>query len=141
MLGDLAGAIEQLAVAIASLSEAYESLDEETADALEQAMFRPVQSAYGRAKRAYATFAARHGYPERVFEAASPGAHAADPRIYLERGVEAVEAADQRIAELQDSLLPVDVGDPELRAGLSGTRAAIADVPARGRRLLRTVGR
>jgi len=34
MLGDLAGAIEQLAVAIASLSEAYESLDEETADAL-----------------------------------------------------------------------------------------------------------
>jgi hypothetical protein len=55
--------------------------------------------------------------------------------------VEAIEAADHRIAELQDSMLPVDVGDTELRAGLSQTRAAIAEAPARGRRLLRTFGR
>jgi hypothetical protein len=38
-------------------------------------------------------------------------------------------------------MLPVDVGDPELRAGLSDTRALLADVPAEGRRLLRTFGR
>jgi hypothetical protein len=35
----------------------------------------------------------------------------------------------------------VDVGDPEVRAGLSETRALIAHVPARGRQLLRTLGR
>jgi hypothetical protein len=141
ILSDLAAGIEQLAFAIASLSEAYEVLDEDTADSLEQGMFRPVQLAYGRSKRTYSTFAVRHGLPDRVFEETPPGMHSNDPRAYIERAVEAIEAADHRIAELQDSMLPVDVGDPELRAGLSETRATIADAPARGRQLLRTFGR
>ncbi len=38
-------------------------------------------------------------------------------------------------------MLPVDVGDTELRAGLAETRALVAEAPARGRRLLRTFGR
>jgi|SRR5437764_10126639 len=141
ILEDLGGAIEQLAPALATLSEAYEVLDDDTADQLEQAMFRPVQAAYGRAQRTYTRFATRHGLPAREFEAASPGRHEHDPKAYVERAIEAIEAADHQIAELQDSMLPVDVGDTELRAGLSETRAAIAEAPARGRRLLRTFGR
>jgi hypothetical protein len=64
-----------------------------------------------------------------------------DTRRYIERAVEAAEAADRQIAELQDSMLPVDVGDSEVRAGLAETRTLIAEVPAQGRRLLRTLGR
>jgi hypothetical protein len=141
ILDDLGGAIDQLALALAGLGEAYELLDEDSADQLEASMFRPVQGAYGRAQRTHATFADRYGLPGRTFETASPGQHAHDPRVYLERAIEAIEAADHRIAELQDSMLPVDVGDTELRAGLAETRAVIAEAPARGRRLLRTFGR
>jgi hypothetical protein len=141
ILDDLGGAIDQLALALAGLGEAYELLDEDSADQLEAAMFRPVQGAYGRAQRTHAAFADRYGLPGRSFAAASPGQHASDPRVYLERAIEAIEAADHEIAELQDSMLPVDVGDTELRAGLAETRAVIAQAPARGRRLLRTFGR
>jgi len=141
MLDDIAAAADELAVALACLGEAYEALDEDGADALEDNMFRPVQSAYGRLKRAHAEFAARYGLPERGFQSRSPGGHSADPKVYVERAVEAAEEADHRIAELQDSLLPVEVGDPELRAGLSDTRSALAHVPAQGRRLLRIYGR
>jgi hypothetical protein len=45
------------------------------------------------------------------------------------------------IAELQDSMRPVEVGDAELRAGLADVRARLADLPERGRQLLRTLGR
>ena len=45
------------------------------------------------------------------------------------------------LAELQDSMMPVEVGDRELRAGLSETRESIAELPARARRLMRTQGR
>jgi hypothetical protein len=141
ILGDLAGGIEQLALALANLSEAYEVLDNDSADQLEEAMFRPVQAAFGRAQRTYSTFAGRHGLPTRRFETPSPGRHAHDPKVYIERAVEAIEAADHQVAELQDSMLPVDVGDTELRAGLSQMRSSISEAPGRGRRLLRTFGR
>jgi regulator of protease activity HflC (stomatin/prohibitin superfamily) len=61
--------------------------------------------------------------------------------VYVERAVEAIERADQILAELQDSMMPVEVGDRELRDGLSETRGAIAELPARARRLMRTQGR
>jgi hypothetical protein len=141
MLEDIAAAADDLALALACVSEAYEELDDDAADALEQAMFRPVQAAYGRLKRTHAEFSSRHRLPERRFETRSAGAHSGDPRVYIERGLEAAEAADQAIAELQDSMMPVEVGDQELRAGLAETRSALAEVPSRGRRLLRTVGR
>jgi hypothetical protein len=141
ILQDVAGAIDQLGLALANLSEAYELLDEDSADQMEQAIFRPVQSAYGRAQRTYSSFAGRHGLPARSFAAASPGQHAHDAKAYVERAIDAIEAADHQVAELQDSMLPVDVGDTELRAGLSETRSAIAEAPARGRRLLRVFGR
>jgi hypothetical protein len=141
LLDDLADATDRLAFALACVTEAYEELDEQAADALEQQVFRPLQAAYGRARRTYAEFAVRYEIPNRTFESPSPGTHTGDPRVYVERAVEATEEADHRIAELQDSMLPVEVGDTELRAGLSETRGLIGELPARGRRLLQTFGR
>ena len=67
--------------------------------------------------------------------------HSADPRVYVDRAVDAIERADHILAELQDSMMPVEVGDRELRAGLSETRETIAELPARACRLMRTQGR
>jgi hypothetical protein len=141
LLEDVAEATDQLALALASLSEAYEELDEHTGDALEEQLFRPTQLAYGRLRRTHADFAARHGLPGREFEPSSGGQHSGDPRVYVDRAVEAIERADQVLAELQDSMMPVEVGDRELRTGLSETRATIADLPARAHRLMRAQGR
>ena len=38
-------------------------------------------------------------------------------------------------------MLPVEVGDPELRAGLSSAREALAAIPLGAREIVRTVGR
>jgi hypothetical protein len=141
LLDDVAEAADQLALALASFGEAYEELDEQTADELEERLFRPTQSAYGRLRRTHAEFAGRHGLAGRNFEPSSGGLRSADPRVYVDRAVEAIERADHVLAELQDSMLPVEVGDRELRAGLSETRETIAELPARARRLMRTQGR
>jgi hypothetical protein len=141
LLDDVIDATTDLARSIACLTEAYEALDEQTADRLEEQMFRPVQAAYGRARRTHTEFANRYRLPDGAVAEASPVVAVHDPRAYIERAIEAVEAADQRIAELQDSMLPIDVGDTEVRAGLTETRALLADVPARGRQLLRSLGR
>ena len=141
LLDDVAAAADQLALALGSLGEAYEELDEQTADQLEEQLFRPVQHAYGRLRRTHAEFAERYGLPGRTFERSSGGMHSGDPRVYVERAVEAIENADQGLAELQDSMLPVEVGDRELREGLSVARETIAELPARARRLMRAQGR
>lgn len=141
LLDQLADAVEQLAIALAALGEAYEEVDEQTADQLEEALFRPVQGAYGRARRTHAEFAGRHGLPAGTFSPGSVVAHSADPRVHLERAIAAVEQADHVVAEMQDSMLPVEVGDRELRDGLTETRELIAAVPASGRQLLRMLGR
>jgi hypothetical protein len=141
LLDDVAEATDQLALALASLGEAYEELDEQTADELEEQLFRPTQAAYGRLRRTHAEFASRVGLPGRSFEPSSGGLHSADPRVYVDRAVEAIERADHVLAELQDSMMPVEVGDRELRSGLSETRETIAELPGRARRLMRTQGR
>ena len=141
VLSDLAVAIEQIADALAELGAAYEELDERAADVLEANLFRPVQSAYGRARRTYTEFAARSGLRTRTFQPHSPGVASQTVRMLIERAVENVMAADQSIADLQDSLLPIEVGDTELRAGLSTTRETLSNVSLRARDLVRTVGR
>jgi len=141
LLDEVAAAVDQLALAVASLGEAYEELDEQTADRLEEDLFRPAQYGYGRLRRTHAEFAERYGLPGRAFERSSGGQHSGDPRVYVERAVEAIERSDQILAELQDSMLPVDVGDRELREGLSESRSAIAELPARAQRLMRAQGR
>jgi hypothetical protein len=141
LLDQLAVAVNQLAGALAALGEAYEEVDERTADALEQRLFRPVQGAYGRARRTHSEFAQRHHLPTRTFEPASPGTHSGDPRVHLERAIAAIEQADHVVAEMQDSMLPVEVGDRDLRDGLTETRELIGAAPGYGRQLLRTIGR
>jgi hypothetical protein len=141
LLDDMATATDQLALSVAALTEAYEELDEQTADRLEAELFRPVQHAYGRLRRTHMEFAERYRLPGRTFEPSSGGMHSGDPRVYVDRAVEAIERADQILAELQDSMMPVEVGDRELRDGLSETREAIAELPARARRLMRAQGR
>ncbi len=141
LLSDVSIAIAQIGVAMTALGEAYEGLDEQTADVLEQQLFRPVQAAYGRAKRTQSEFAARSGLPVRSLEAGPPGSPSQSVQTLIDRAVLAGGEADQTIAELQDSMLPVEVGDPELRAGLSQVRELLAVLPNRARELVRTVGR
>jgi hypothetical protein len=141
LLESVAEATDELAVSLASLSEAYELLDENTAGSLEQALFRPVQGAYGRAKRTHAQFAERHGLEGRAFEPAVPGAPSQGARGFVENAVAAASRADLTLATLQDSMLPVEVGDPELRAGLEEVRSLLGPIAGNARELMRTLGR
>jgi hypothetical protein len=141
LLDTLAEAIEEIGFGLASLSEAYEQLDEQKADELEQQLFRPVQMAYGRAKRIHSEFAARHGLPGRAFEPALAGAPSRGVKSFLDAAVEAAGRADSLLGTLQDSMLPVEVGDPQLRAGLGEIRTLLGDLRERARQLVRTLGR
>jgi hypothetical protein len=140
LLDGLAEAIDELAFALASLGEAYEQLDEQKADKLEQELFRPVQVAYGRAKRTHAEFARRHGLPARSFEPATPEAPSQGIKGFLSSAMEAVGKADHALTR-QHSMLPIEVGDTELRAGLQDVRRLIAGLPEQARQLLRALGR
>ena len=141
LLDTVATAIEQLGVALAALGEAYEQLDDQSADRLEEELFRPVQLAYGRARRAHTGFAERHGLPVRTFEQPPPGHASQGVKGYLDAALEAVGEADVVLSTLQDSMLPVEVGDPELRAGLSDVRELLGDLPTRTRRFVSLFGR
>ncbi len=141
LLDTVAEAADRLGAALSSLSEAYERLDEHNADAVEEALFRPAQTAYGRARRAHAAFAARHGLPGRTFEPAIAGAPARGARGFLDSAVSAMADADRLLATLQDSMLPVEVGDVELRADLEQVRSLLAGLGGRARELERTLGR
>ncbi|HEV7162391.1 MAG TPA: hypothetical protein VGN25_03970 [Solirubrobacteraceae bacterium] len=141
LLKSVAEATDSLGAALASLTEAYELLDEGNADRVEQELFRPVQSAYGRARRTHDEFAARHGLPTRTFEPAVPGAPSKGAKGFLEAAVHATSAADLTLATLQDSMLPIEVGDPELRAGLEQVRELLGHFSAHEHELVRTLGR
>lgn len=141
LLDTMAEAADELGIALASLSEAYEQLDELGGDALEEQLFRPVQMAYGRCKRAHAAFAERHGLPARPFEPAVAGAPSKGVKGFLESAVQAVGNADRVLATLQDSMLPVEVGDAELRADLEQVRSLLDGVSGRAQQIVRTFGR
>jgi hypothetical protein len=141
LLDSLAGAIDQLGRALASLTEAYEQLDDYAAERLEQQLFGPVQLAYGRARRTHAEFAQRHGLPARSFESQAWHGRPGDARGAIEAAGEAATAADDTLSTLQDSMLPVEVGDPPLRAGLAEVRSLVSDVSQQAHELLRTLGR
>jgi hypothetical protein len=141
LLDDLAAATDELGVALAALGAAYEQLDERTADRMEEELFRPVQVAYGRARRTHAGFAERHGLPGRRFEPSTAGRAAAGARGLLDAGVEAIGEADHLLVEIQDSMMPVEVGDPELRAGLAQVRELVGPLTHRAREIVRVLGR
>jgi hypothetical protein len=141
LLDAVADAIDDLARALAALGAAYELLDEHKGDELEDSMFGPVQVAYGRGRRTHSEFAARHGLPGRTFTTPAPGAPSGGLKGFLEDAVAAVTSADATLATLQDSMMPIEVGDAELRAGLASVRELVAEVPQRARALTRTFGR
>lgn len=141
LLESIRQAIQELDMALASLGEAYEQLDDQSAERLEGELFRPVQLAYGRMKRTYTEFAARHDLPSQAFEAAPAGAPSKGVKGFLEHAMDAAGRADGTLATLQDSMLPVEVGDVELRAGLEEVRTLLGALPGRARQFMRTLGR
>jgi hypothetical protein len=141
LLDTLAEATDALGFALACLAEAYDKLDEHNGDRLEEELFGPVQVAYGRAKAAHSGFAGRHGLPVRTFEQQPAGVSPRGAPGFIGQAVEAVAEADRALAELQDSMLPVEAGDAELRAGLTAVRERVRGLRGTARELLRTLGR
>lgn len=141
LLDALAEATDDLAQALAWLSSAYEQLDDQHADRLEEQLFRPVQRAYGRAKRAHAEFAGRYGLAGREFETPSPGAPSTGVKGFIEKAVDAVGRAETELVALQDSLMAIEVGDSDLRAGLTEVRQLIGTLSQHARSFVRTFGR
>ena len=140
LLGEVALAIEELARSIACVGEAYDGLDERMADRLEEELFRPLQGAYAAATRTHAGFATRSGLPVRRF-APAPAPGPRGVRALMEEAVDAAAHAEQILADVQDSMAPVEVGDPELRAGLADVRRRLGELPARAEQLIRVLGR
>lgn len=140
LLDELEAAVDAIAIAVAELGEAYELLDEPTADKLEEVLFRPATRANGRGKRTYTEFAQRHGFPPKQFP---PGdtKHADGARGHIDHAIEAIEGADHLLADLQDGMLPVEVGDAEVRAGIAETRTLLGPLPNAARALERLLGR
>ena len=141
LLDILARATDEIGAALGVLGEAYEQLDEHTAERLEEALFKPVQGAYGRARRTHSEFAGRYGLPARTFAPAMPRHGAAGVREQVDDATDAAAEADDILAELQDSMMPVEVGDPELRAGLSEVRRLLGEIPGAAERFVRVLGR
>ena len=143
LLETVAAAAEEIGASLALVEAAYELLDEGSADRLEEQLFRPVQRAYGRAQRTHAGFAERHGLDARPFDCRGSRATRRRSRASSSRTPSTRSAeADERLAELQDSMRPVEVGDPELRAGLAEVaRELSASCRSAREAFLRTLGR
>jgi len=141
LLDAISQSIEALGVALAALGVAYELLDDNSADRLEEQLFGPVQKAYGRAKRTHADFATRHRLSSAAFEQPGPPSGSRDIRRFLDRATEGVDEAEAILVELQDSGRLIDYGDPELRAGVAGVRELLGNVQSSARQFQRTLGR
>lgn len=141
LLDTLAEATERIGVALEAVGEAYELLDETTADRLESSLFRPLQLAYGRARRAHDGFSERHGFAARTFAPAPPRAPSTGVKGFVEMAVQQLETADHTLGTLQDSMLPVEVGDAPLRADLADVRTRLGELPGHALAFVRTLGR
>jgi hypothetical protein len=141
IIADLGAATVQIAFAVGCLGAAYELLDEASADRLEGELFRPVQRALAQAKRANSAFAGRYGLTAPVRDAPSPGLASQGVKALVEKATTATGEASRRIAELQDSMLPIEAGDPELRAALAEIREIVDRAGTPARQFLSTLGR
>jgi hypothetical protein len=141
LLDTLGDAVDQIGIGVSCLSEAYDKLDDQSADRLEETLFTPVQVAYGRAKRTHVEFCERHHISKRQFvpsPANTAGRMAVD---LIDQAIEAVEEADRDLVVLQDSMLPIEAGDAELRSGLVSAREPIGSISSAAREFKRTLGR
>ncbi len=141
ILARLSVAIERASLATACLGEAFELLDDAGAERLEDQLFRPVQRAYARAKRAQGTFADRVGLVAPASGSPSAGPPSQGAKLLVERAAGAAAEADLVVADLQDSMLPIEAGDAELRAALAEVRELLGAVPPAAREFQRTFGR
>jgi hypothetical protein len=141
LLDELARATDYIGEALASLGGAYELLDDQQADRLEEQLFRPVQRAYGRARRTHAEFARRYDLSQREFTMPSPGLPSTGVKGFVQDAVEAVERAEHELVELQDSSIAIEVGDVELRSGVSEVRRQLDGLSAHARDFVRSFGR
>jgi hypothetical protein len=141
LLEALAAAAEEIGVALADLGEAYEQLDTYAAERLEAELFRPLQAAYGQAQRLHTEFAGRHGLATHAFPVADPQVREHDAKAIMNRAAANVERADAALGALQDSMLPIEFGDPPLREGLAQVRTLLGDSRRRTREIIRTLGR
>ena len=141
LLDALGEATDEVGFALASLGDAYEQLDEQTADRLEEELFGPVQVAYGRLKRNHAEFADRHGLAGRSFESQEAGLPSTGAKGFIDHANEAIGRADGLLAGLQDSPESLEVGDAQLRAGVTEVRELLGRLGPRSRELVRTLGR
>ncbi len=141
ILEELTAATDRIALAVACLGEAYELLSDDAGDRLEAEIFRPAQKAYGRAKRTHDGFAQRVDRPTMILEPPSAGRSSQGVQSFVDRAVEASGDADQMVAEIQDSMMPIEFGDAELRAGLAGVREQLSGIPRAAAPFLSTLGR
>jgi len=141
LLDELAQATDHLGDALASVGAAYEQLDEQQADRLEDLLFRPLQRAYGRARRTYAEFAGRYGLGGREFTMPSPGLPSTGVKGFIENAVQGVERAELELVALQESAIAIEVGDVEFRAGLSDVRRVIDGFSQQARGFVSAYGR
>jgi hypothetical protein len=141
LLDSLAAVIDDIGLALADLGAAYEQLDEQNADRLEEELFGPVQVAYGRAKSAHTQFAQRHDLARRTFEAPAAGLPSTGAKGFIDDAVATVAQADSGLAALQDSPVSAEVSDVELREAIRNVRELLDGVRQRARGLGRTLGR
>lgn len=141
ILSDLGTAIERTAISLACLGGAFEVLTAAPGERLEDELYRPVQKCFGRGQRAHSHFAERTGNPTVRFDLPEPGVASQGARAYVERAVVAAANADRALSELQDTMLPIEFGDAELRAALAEMRELLAPLPLSAREFLRTLGR
>jgi hypothetical protein len=71
----------------------------------------------------------------------SPGLPSTGVQGFIQTAVDAVGAAETELVALQDSLMPIEVGDADLRAGLTEVRRLIDGFSQNARGFVRTVGR
>ena len=141
ILEALGSATEQIGLAVECLGEAYEQLSESEGDRLEMELFGPAQKAFGLARRTRDGFSSRTGTRAAALLQLPVGARSQGARAFIDKATQAAEIADHEVAELQDTMLPIEAGDPELRAGLAAVREQLAAIPAASRDFVRTLGR
>lgn len=138
ILDTVLAATSEIGAAVQSLGEAHELLDDHLAERLEDELFRPLQRAYGIGRRTCAELGAEQAGAS-DFGARGAPSHGA--KGFIEDAVAAATRADTLIAELQDSMLPVEVGDARLRSNLSSVRELLGRAPSAARELVRVLGR
>ena len=142
ILARLSVAIERASLATACLGEAFELLDDAGAERLEDQLL-PARAARLRTGEAGAGHASRtaSASSRRRPGAPRPARPRRAPKLLVERAAGAAAEADLVVADLQDSMLPIEAGDAELRAALAEVRELLGAVPAAAREFQRTFGR